>query len=252
MTVQSTTGSPTADLSRRKHALAAGLGLLLMAVLAPIAQFGILKTLIVPSDSAITVANIAASIGSFWAAVAAFFAIAILDVVVAWGLFGLLRSADERLARIVAGLRIVYAVGFGIALLSLFHVAQLVSGASPVELQSTQLRDNVASSLASFDRTWDLALVIFGLHLVGLGVLVAKFGAPRLLALLVVVSGIGYLIDSMGRLFVPGYTLSLSVFTFIGEALLIVWLLWIAAKGVRLSGRSQSPAILAVAPESVE
>src|SRR5690348_6364496 len=51
------------DISPRKVALVAGLGLLLMAILAPIAQFGVFPSLIVPTDAATTVSNLTASNG---------------------------------------------------------------------------------------------------------------------------------------------------------------------------------------------
>ena len=75
----------TADQSQRAFALATAFSLLLMALLAPFAQFGVLKTLIVPADAAATTSNIAASAGLFQAAIAAFLIVAILDIVVAWG-----------------------------------------------------------------------------------------------------------------------------------------------------------------------
>ena len=227
------TSRPAADHSRRRFALAAGLSLLVMAIVAPIAQFGVLQKLVVPTDAAATANNIVASPGLLWAAIAAFFIVAVLDVVVAWGLYGLLRPANERLALLVASLRVIYAVAFAGALLGLFNAAQLLNGASASAAQSEQLSGHVATSLASFTNGWDLVLGIFGLHLVGLGLLLARFAAPRLLAALVVVAGVGYLVDSIGSIAIADYTLKISTFTFIGEAILILWLLWIAIKGVR-------------------
>ncbi len=55
------TKRPKVDISRRKVALIAGIGLLVMAVLAPLAKFGVLQNLVVPTDAAATVQNIAAS-----------------------------------------------------------------------------------------------------------------------------------------------------------------------------------------------
>ena len=54
-----------------------------------------------------------------------------------------------------------------------------------------------------------------------------------MLGALVIVAGGGYLIDSLGEVLVPGYAVSLSIVTFVGEVLLIVWLFWIAIKGFR-------------------
>ena len=239
MADRSTTGTApaAADQTRRIPALAAGIGLLAMAILAPIAQFGVLQSLVVPDDAAATVANIAASSGSFWGAIGAFAVVAILDVVVAWGLYGLLRPANERLAQVVAGLRVVYAATFAYTLVHLVNAAQLVGGASGSSLQSEQLRAGVASSIGSFNDGWHLALGIFGLHLAVLALLLLRFGAPRVLAALVAVAGGGYLVDAIGNLVSTDYTLTISTYTFIGEVLLIVWLIWIAIKGVRSPGQ---------------
>jgi hypothetical protein len=52
----------------------------------------------------------------------------------------------------------------------------------------------------------------------------------------VILAGTGYLADSFGRILVPGYTFTISTFTFVGEALLIVWLFRLAIKGSRSAG----------------
>jgi hypothetical protein len=226
------------DRSKRSVGLVAAFSLLLMALLAPFAQFGVLQSLIVPTDTAATTNNIAASIGLFGAAIAAFLVVAILDVVAAWGMYVLLRPVNERVALLVAWLRGVYAVVFAYALVNLLDVAQLVNGATAATLQSDQLHMQVATSVTAFRNGWDLALAIFGLHLVGLGgLLYRSVDFPRFLGALVILAGIGYLADSFGRILVPGYTLTISMFTFVGEALLIVWLFKLAIRGSRSPDR---------------
>ena len=221
------------DHSRRIPALAAGIGLLVMAVIAPIAQFGVLQKLVVPGNSIATVNNLIASPGLIWVAIAAFAIVAVLDVLVAWGLYRLLRPANERLARGVAVLRVVYAVAFAAALLGLVSAAQLMGSVGSSTNVSDLFRGQVATSIASFSNGWDLALGIFGVHLVGLGVLLVRFGTPRLLAALVVVAGAGYLADAIGSIVIADYALKISTYTFVGEALLIFWFIWIGIKGVR-------------------
>jgi len=225
---------PAPDATR-KFALMAALGLLAMALLAPIAQFGVLKNLIVPTDASATAANIAGSLGSFEAAIAIFFAVAILDVVVAFALYILLRPVHRTLALAVGWLRVVYAAVFAIALLSLLSVQQVV-GSSTTGVPSGQITSQVTTSIASFNNVWDVGLALFGLHLLGLGALLARAPAfGRIIGTLVVISGAGYLIDSIGRLLVPNYGLTLSMVTFVGEALLIVWLFRLAIRGSRAS-----------------
>lgn len=221
------------DKAQRRVALATGFSLLLVALLASFAQFGALKTLVVPADAAATTDNIAASMGLFQAAIVAFLTVAILDVVVAGGFYLLLRPVNQRLAFLVGSLRIVYAAAFALALLNLIDAAQLVHSATGTALQSGQPQAHVAALVASFDTAWHLALGIFGLHLVGLGALLFRFAAPRLLAALVMVAGVGYLADSIGTILIADYGLTISTFTFVGEALLIVWLVRLAVRGSR-------------------
>lgn len=235
MTIRSLTetGRGTGGTSRQKIALATGLGLLLMAIVAPVAQFGVLQKLIVPADASATTTNIAASSGLFGTAIAAFFFVAILDVVVAWGFYVLLRPVNESVALLVGSLRVIYAAIFAFTLINLLDAARLVQGASETALQSGPLQGQVAASVAAFDTGWHVALGIFGLHLVGLGALLFRFRAPRLLAALVVLAGLGYLADAIGMILIADYRPTISTFTFVGEALLIFWLFWRAARGSR-------------------
>jgi hypothetical protein len=253
MTNRSITGAtrPAADHSQRNIALAAALSLLFIALLAPFAQFGAIQNLIVPADAAATTNNIVASAGLFRTGIAAFLIVAILDVVVAWGLYVILRPANESLALLVAWLRVVYAAVFAYALVNLLDVAQLLQGTNATAGSAAQIQAQVASSIASFGNGWDLALAIFGLHLVGLGALLFRSVAfPKFLGALVVLAGVGYLADSFGTILVPDYTLTISVFTFLGEALLIVWLFKLAIGGTRSPDSPRT--VVATSVRSVE
>ena len=84
-----------ADISPRKVALIAALGLLGMAVLAPFALFGVLNTLVDTGNPTATVANIIESEGTFRLAIAAFLVVTMLDVVVAWAVYVLLRPVSS-------------------------------------------------------------------------------------------------------------------------------------------------------------
>ena len=90
----STSGTP--GISRRTMALIAGVGLLLMAVLAPLAHFGVLENLVVPGDAATTVGNIVADEGLFRLAIAALLVVTFLDIVVAWALYVLFKRSSPR------------------------------------------------------------------------------------------------------------------------------------------------------------
>lgn len=226
------TKRPTVDISRRAVALIAGICLLIMAVLAPLAHFGVLQDLVVPADAAATVENITESEGLFRASIAALLIVTFLDILVAWTLYVLLRPVNATLALLVGWLRLAAPAVFAVALANLLDVAQFVGGPDGAALQPAQLQAQVMASIASFDNGWDMSLAIFGLHLLGLGYLLFKSAHfPRFLGVLVVVAGCGYLADSFGTILVPDYALSIGAFTFVGEALLIFWLFWRAVKG---------------------
>ena len=80
--------------------------------------------------------------------------------------------------------------------------------------------------LESFDSLWQIGLIIFGLHLCVVGYLAwqAEF-IHWLFGLLLIIAGLGYIVDGFGTVLIPDYSLDLAVFTFIGEVALIFWLL---------------------------
>lgn len=219
------TDSPTGN-SLRAATLIGGFGLLLMAILAPIAQFGVLQGLIVDGDAQKTAHNIAASQGSFVFAVGAFLLVAVLDVVVALALYVVFAPVNSPLSALAAGLRIVYAAMFAFALMNLVSVASTPGGAESDPV-------GVLASVNAFQSGWDTALAIFGLHLLVLGIVVVQAGVGRrIIGILVIVSAIGYLVDGFGRILLPDYSLTVATFTFIGEVVLMVWLLWKGFRGV--------------------
>jgi hypothetical protein len=226
---------PNADISPRALALIAGLSLLIMAVLAPFGLFGALGSIVVPGDAPATVNNLVESEGLFRAGIAAFLVVIMLDLVVAWALYVLLRTVHPTIALLTGWLRLAFAAVFASALVSLLDVAQLIGSAEATGIQPDQLQALVTLSLASFDNGWiAIALSIFGLHLLGLGYLVFKsamFPISRILGVLLVVAAGGYLIDGFGMIVVPDYTWTVGTFAFLGEVVLIIALLWRAVTG---------------------
>lgn len=141
----------------------------------------------------------------------------------AWALYVLLRPVNATLAMLVGWLRLAAAAAFLPALANLLDVAQLLGGPAASTLPAAVVEAQVMSSIASFHNAWDIQLAVFGLHLLGVGALVYKsVQFPRALGVLVVVAGIGYLADTFTRILVPDFTFTFSLFTFVGEALLIV------------------------------
>lgn len=225
------------DISLRTAAIVAGVGLLAMAILAGYANFSLSRNLVIAGDAKTTAENIIASAGTFRVGIFFFLVVAILDVIVAWALYVLLTPVNKSLSLLAAWFRIVYASIFAVALINLFNVLRFFTGVDYLKaFEVTQLYAQGMASLGEFQSGWDIGLVIFGLHLLVLGYLVFKSGYASkwwgvLLSILLVIAGLGYLADSIGKFLLPNYNASIAQFTFIGEVLLIFWLLWKGIKG---------------------
>src|ERR1700687_395953 len=156
--------------------------------------------------------------------------VVILDIVVARALLTFFAPVHQGLARLAPWLRISYAVIFAVAISQLAGVLPLLSNARYLTTFSAgQPRTEALMKIHNFQDIWHVSLILFGLHLVLIGYLACKSGyVPRVLGVLLVIAGGGYLADSFSALLVPGYSVNVAAFTFIGEAL---FMLWILAKG---------------------
>lgn len=222
----------TSNISSNKAALTAAFGLLLMSILAPIAYFSIIQNLIVQGDAQVTVTNITHSLDSFRISIVLLLFVAVLDIVVAWGLYILLSPINKGLSLLMAWIRVVYAAIYILAISNLYHVVPLIGDTGYADILNTdQLNAQVMFLLDSFRNEWDIGLGIFGIHLFLLGLLVFK-SKQRILGILVILAGAGYFIDTFGKILISDYSLTVGLYTFAGEILLLFWLFWIGFKGV--------------------
>ncbi|MEA2077560.1 MAG: DUF4386 domain-containing protein [Candidatus Marinimicrobia bacterium] len=215
------------DISLRKAAIVAGLGLLAMTILAIFANFFVLENFVVSGDAAKTVNNILANEGIFRLGICSLIIVAILDVLVAWALYILLKPVNKSLSLLTAWFRLAYATILGIALLNLFGVLQLLNGSDYLTVfEPSQLHAQAMLSLSAFNFAWTIGLVLFGIHLSILGYLIFKSGyISKILGILVIIAGLGYLIDSFVMFLLPNCPITIGMFTFIGELLFMFWLL---------------------------
>ena len=220
---------PLTDGTRttRQAGLVAGVCILLLAALAAFGNFVAVEGLVTRGDAARTAADVAASLGTFRLGVAALLGVVALDVVVAWALLVFFRPVDRRLARLAGASRLAYAGVFLAAVVQLARVPGLVgAGGDTVPSQ-------VMAGVDSFDRLWSAGLLLFGLHLLLVGLLAYRSGyVPRLLGLLLLVAGAGYVVDTAVAALSTGSPFEVSTVTFVGELLLAVWLV---VRGRRVS-----------------
>jgi hypothetical protein len=212
--------------------LVAGIGLLVIAVLAGLANFGVVERLVTKDDASRTALDIAASEGLFRWGIAALLVVVVLDVVVAWALQEFFQGVNRELSMLAAWLRISYAAIFAVAVSQLIGVLRLLGDEQYLKSYSAdQLHTEVMLKVDAFHDIWNASLVLFGVHLLLIGYLAYRSGViPRLIGILLVVAGLGYLVDSFGAFLIASYSFQVSAITFIGEVLLMIWLL---AKGNR-------------------
>jgi hypothetical protein len=224
-----------AEKSPLVYARLAGFGLLLMAILAIFSNFFVIESLIIPGDATTTANNIIANELLFRSGMASFIIVLILDVLVAWALYVLLKPVNKNLALLASWFRLIYTAIFGVALYNLLSVLQILSGADYLTVFETdQLHAQVMLFINAFNNGWLIGLVFFGFHLFVVGYLIFKSGfMPRILGILLIVSSMGYLIDNFAKLLLSNYTdyetiflLIVAVPGVIGELSLAIWLLF--------------------------
>ena len=209
---------------QRRAALLAGGALLLMAVLAPIAFFAILEPIRSAGDAVAQASALLASGTLFRISIVIFLAVAVLDILVAWALHGVFAPVNPHLSLLAAWFRLVYTALLLVATVSLIDALNLLQ----MPAQDTNLwAQPIQRELNGFFVTFNFGLGIFGCHLLVLGYLILRSHLfPGFLGALVMIAGLGYLADTLGTILISQYDLNLASVTFIGEVLLIGWLLW--------------------------
>ncbi len=216
----------------RRIALIAGAGYLVIFITGIYANFFILENMVDSADAVKTVANLTAQTAQFRLGILAFIIMVTFDVVLTWALYVLLKPAGERLALFMAWFRLVNCVLFGAALMHLFSVLEWVTG-TPPSIAAEYIQAHVMHSLSSFNYTWLIGLLFFGIHLIALGALTLRTSyIPRFIGILLFIAGAGYLTDSFAQFMLADYEQYKDIFTtvvvlpgVVGELSFTVWLL---------------------------
>ena len=206
-----------------------------MALAAGFAELGVHQALVVPGDAAATAGRIAAAGLRFRLGILGYILAFLCDVPVAVTLYVLLRHVNAPLAFTAAAFRLVYAAVAGAALLPFLGPVVLSSGAGYLSaLAPAQLQALTLLSVEASDEGFGLALVFFGVHLVLLGVLMLGSTAlPRVLGVLVAISGVSYLAGSLSRLLAPELHAAIAPLLAACGCFELVLALWLLVKGVR-------------------
>jgi len=183
--------------NEKKLGLLAGISLIVMAIAAGFSYGYVHNSLVVDSPET-TLQNLISNKSLYLAGLAGWVVIFISDLIVALALFGYFRRTARLASLLTALLRIVYTIILGIGIIQLFRVIPLLS--ADVAVADTFSAFDVVLRLHLFETIWSLGLIIFGLHLLGLGYLSVKAGSvPSLLGYLLYLSGVLYLFVHVAR-----------------------------------------------------
>src|SRR5918912_1739923 len=223
--------------SPQVYARIAGVIWVIVAIMAPFAEFFVRQRLIVPGNVSATADNIVASQFLFRAGFASDLIVFVIEVALAAVLYMLFRPVSRTLALVMSFARLAMVTVLGLNLLNMLTALQpLTSVEYAAAFEKGQLQAMAFVFLNAQSSGYALGMVFFGLHLGVLGYLVYQSGfLPRILGILMVVSALGYLADSFTGFLVPQYSDSLAmvvvVTALIGELPLTLWLL---VKGVNV------------------
>lgn len=224
----------------RKVSLLGGLGYVVIFITGIFANFFVLEELKVVGDEAMTFQNFKENSSLVGLALNAFIAMVIFDVILTWVLYVLFKKQHPKLSLITALLRLINAVLFGAALFHFTTIFNLIS--NPVSSQGAA--QELTAALQGFNDVWLIGLVFFGAHLILMSVLLCRSErVGKLIPGLLMIAGIGYLVDTALQFGYADYASIAEISTLvvvlpgiIGELSLTGWLLFKAGKERRIKG----------------
>ncbi|WP_062518457.1 DUF4386 domain-containing protein [Demequina gelatinilytica] len=229
-----TASSVPTSAAARSIARWAGLGYLAIFALAILANFAVVTRMVTPDDPAATMAAIAGDAATFRIGIAAFIAIAMIDVGLAWALHQVLRHTGEQRSLLAAWLRLAYSIVFATAVTFMAVALHLATGGDAVAGLGDEARAAwVGTAMTAFDTAWLIGLVAFGLHLIVVArILVDARLASRALGIALILAGGAYIADTFAHVLLPDYAAVADVMlavvaipSMVGEMWLTVWLL---------------------------
>lgn len=218
--------------SLRAAALISGWALMVMTVAAVVGNDLTIRSLVVVGDAEATVRNVTASETVFRLGVLSWLTILIADVLAAFGLYLFMRPVNDRLALLMAWTRLAYVAVLGAAIDNLVQVTLLIGSQAPPSTTFADAAPAVMRALSAFDQTWSLGLVVFGIHVLLLGVLILRSSyVPRIFGIVLLVAAFGYIVTHVSGFLLPNHknlarTLGwICIGPMLGELALGVWLL---------------------------
>ncbi|WP_439483433.1 DUF4386 domain-containing protein [Cyclobacterium plantarum] len=191
-------------LNKRKMAIISGLALIAMALAAGYAYGYVYGGLIDMKSPQDTYRNLQSSGTLFRNGMVAWGGIVVLDLLVAGSLHGFLKEVHFRLSVLTALIRILY------AFILLAAVVHLVDAISLVEAAAGATE--VMLALQRFETIWSQGLILFGFHLLGLGLLVIRDSRiPSIFGWLLLFAGCCYTGIHMAKFGLPDHAQQIEI-----------------------------------------
>ena len=217
------------------YARIAGIMYMIIVAAAIPAHFVMPERFIVPDDVATTAANIAAAQSTFLlGTVGGELIIVLTEIALIVIIYFLLAPISKTLSAIAAIFRGAMAAIHGLNLLNYYFIVQLLNdGSLAAGFSDAQINALVNLFLNGHDIGFTLGIAFFVPHVFILGYLIYRSEYfPRVLGILFLIAGVGYLIDLIGLLFVPGYTETPGLIAVIIATAEIAFPLWLLIRGV--------------------
>ena len=226
-------------ISLGQAAVIAGVSMLVVAIVAPFAQFYVFEDLLGSDDASGTVQSLIQRRGFFAVGIFAYFINYVADVVVAWALYILLLPVNRYLSLISVFFCLIYVALAISAVLNYVNVYHLLAASeASLVLGEEGVVSQVYLLLSSYKVNWEFSLLIFGLVLILRGYLVVTASyIPTIFGVLLIIGGFGYIVYVVGFYVYPNIDLSILFVTFLSEPVFMFWLL---IKGRRIGVDSKA------------
>lgn len=195
------------------HARVAGVLLLLSLVAGAFGEMYVPSRLLVSGDAAATAHNIEAFGRLFRAGFASYLVEAVCDVALALIFYVLLKPVHKSLALLAAFFGLVSTTLFAVAELFYFAALPILDGAGALKALTVDQRSALAQlALELYGYGGGIFMVFYGIANIVRGYLILRSGyLPRLLGLLLVIAGLGFVAKNVALVLAPAHASDLLV-----------------------------------------
>ncbi|MFS0672577.1 DUF4386 domain-containing protein [Ornithinibacillus sp. 179-J 7C1 HS] len=218
--------------SQHIPAVIAGISLIIMGMAAAFSYGYVHNSLVVSAEAVITLQNIEASLSLFQLGILGWVVIILSDILVSWAFYVFLKPIHRELSLLAGWLRLIYTAILAMAVSHLLISSNLVRQQMSGEVTELAPSD-IMASMSAFDSIWSLGLIIFGAHLILIGIIALKSNyIPKVISILLVIAGGSYMLTHVLHGFVPQLDKTTSLIEMvliipmtIGELAFGIWLL---------------------------